>query len=89
MIKQHDHHAGYYLILFLVMTLASIFAYYSRENKQLEMMILVLMASVYILFGVIHHYIIHDLSAKIVIEYIGIGSLGLAISLFVIKGFML
>ena len=90
MIKKYlSHHGKYHLALFCLLTLGVMLAYYTREQKQLEMMVLIAMASVYILFGIIHHYIMHDLSSKIVIEYIAMGSLGLAIALFILKGFML
>lgn len=85
-IKDHGiYHLG--LVLFLI--LWAIFAYYARDNKQLEMMILVSMAALYILWGILHHALMHTLTAKIVVEYIAMASLGLAIALFLIKGFML
>lgn len=80
------HHGKYYLTLLSLMTIGVIFAYYTREDKQLEMIVLITMAIVYILFGIIHHYLIHDFSSKIVIEYVAMGSLGLAIVLFIMKG---
>lgn len=90
MIKKHlKHHGSYHLSLLLVLTLGVVLAYYSRGNKQLEMMVLVGIASAYVLWGVIHHYVMHDLTYKIVIEYIAMASLGLVLALFLIKGFML
>lgn len=88
-LKYIRHHGKYHIALFCMLTLGVILAYYTRDHKQMEVMILVAMASVYILFGVVHHYLMHDLSSKIVIEYIAMGSLGLAVILFVLKGFML
>ncbi len=90
MIRTHiNHHWKYHLALFLILTLGVIFAFYARDDKQLEMMILIGMASIYMLFGIIHHYFMHDLSSKIVIEYIAMGSLGIAIVFFVFRGLML
>lgn len=83
------HHGKYHLAILLILILGVIFAYYTRENKQLEMIVLMSLASIYMLFGIIHHYLTHDLSAKIVIEYIAMGSLGITIALFVLRGFML
>jgi len=90
MIPKYIHHHGKYNIaLFCILTLGVILAYYTRDHKQLEMMVLLGMTSIYILFGIMHHYLMHDLSSKIVIEYIAMGTLGLAIALFVLKGSMI
>jgi hypothetical protein len=90
MIKAHlKHHGTYHIGLILFLLLGIIVTYYAKENKQWEMMILVAMASLYILWGTIHHYLMHDLSSKIVIEYIAMASLGLSIAIFLIKGFAL
>jgi hypothetical protein len=90
MIQKHlQHHGHYHLALFLILLLGVVFAYYAREDKQIEMIILISIASIYMLFGIIHHYLMHDLSAKIVIEYIAMGSLGIAVAFFVFRGKML
>lgn len=90
MIRKHiKHHGKHHLGLVLFLLLSITLAYYSRSNKQLEMIIIVLMVSLYVLWGVVHHAFMHRLTTKIVIEYIAMASLGLTIALFLIKGFML
>jgi hypothetical protein len=90
MIKKHiKTHGHYHISLLLILILGSILAYYSRDNKQFEMMILVGLSFLYVLWGVFHHYTIHDLTPKIVVEYTIMASLGLVVALFLIKGFML
>jgi hypothetical protein len=89
-VKKHlKHHGTYHSGLFLFLFLGIVLAYYAKENKQLEMILMIGMASGYIIWGVIHHYLIHDLTSKIVIEYIALASLGLTIALFLVKGFAL
>lgn len=90
MIHKHlKHHGTYHLSLALLLLLGVIMAYYSKENRQLQMVVIIGMAFVYVGWGVVHHYILHDLSPKIVIEYIAMASLGITIALFLIKGFTL
>ncbi len=90
MIRTHlRHHGKYHLALFLVLVLGVIFAYYAREDKQFEIVVLIGITCVYMLFGIIHHYLMHNLSSKIVIEYVAMGSLGIAIACFVFRGIML
>lgn len=84
--QQHSH---YHLSLALVLILGAVFAYYNKDDKQLLMIILVIISSIYVMWGILHHHLVHDLSPKIVIEYIAMASLGLAVALFLLKGFML
>lgn len=55
-------------------------------DRQAQMMIVVGLGFLYVLIGVIHHLINHDLVAKIVIEYVLIASLGIAAAFFIFKG---
>ncbi len=55
-------------------------------NKQIQMMLVVFGAFVYVLWGIVHHYINHNLKTKIVIEYILIGGLGISAIFFLLKG---
>lgn len=43
------------------------------------------LATVYVLWGIIHHALRRDLHLKIVLEYLGIAILGVAITLSVIN----
>lgn len=90
MIRQHiQEHGRYHLGLLLFFILSIILAYFFRDDKKIEMMILVIMAGIYVLWGILHHLNTHSISTKIVIEYIAMASLGLSIALFLLKGFML
>lgn len=77
----------YHITLILILILGIIGAYYSQGNKQLQAMIIALTIVIYITLALVHHYHKHSLSAKIVLEYISIGSLGLMLVVFFLKGF--
>lgn len=85
MTKNAVSHVGYYISLIAILifgfALASLTPY-----KQLQMAIVILITFFYVIWGILHHLINHDLSAKIVVEYILIGSLGLSVILFLLKG---
>ncbi|MCX6782511.1 MAG: hypothetical protein NTZ20_00740 [Candidatus Levybacteria bacterium] len=86
MIKHSEHHIGYYISLFLIFIFSTIIMLNFSQNKQIQASIIVLTAFSYVLFGIIHHKVMHDLTSKIVIEYILIGSLGISVVIFFITG---
>lgn len=50
------------------------------------MLAVVITSLFYVGWGILHHFVHHDLNAKIVVEYVLIGSLGMTVVLFIIKG---
>ena len=40
----------------------------------------------YMILGILHHFVNHELTAKIMVEYILIGALGISIVFFIIVG---
>lgn len=83
--KFHDHLA-YYISLILILGLGFLGAFLASPDRQLQMSIVVLTTFSYVGFGLLHHLISHDLNLKIVIEYVLIGSLGLSLIFFLMKG---
>ena len=81
------HHLTYYGVIAIVMVL-SIFSLLSAPSKQLQLLIVSVTTIFYILLAAIHHYIHHSLNAKIVVEYVLIGSLGLTVFTFVLSSFL-
>ena len=79
-------HLGYYIALFIMFILATILILQFSFSKQLQMVTVVTTVLLYIIFGIVHHKENHDLTAKIVIEYVLIGSLGMVIVSFLLKG---
>ena len=82
--KQHAKtHFVYHFSLASILALG-FFAFILTPDRKLEVA-LITFAS-YVIWGLVHHYINHDLMPKIVIEYILIGLLGTSIILFMLRG---
>ena len=78
-IKKHFLHYLVYLVVFCAgLTLVFV----ARGNAHLQAMYLMMMAFVYFLWAMVHHYIHHELHPRVVIEYILIVVLGAVIILF-------
>lgn len=75
-IKTHTLH---YLILITILTIGfgSVFVFSEKRNAQF--LLGGLTAVLYVLWGVIHHYMEDDLNLKIVIEYTLIAALSVTI----------
>ncbi len=86
MFKKINEHVAYYISLIAIFALGIFLMSLATPNKQLQMLIFVIMAFFYVIWGVLHHFINHELSSKIVVEYILIGTLGVAIMFFLLKG---
>ncbi len=79
-------HLLYYLSLIGILTVGLLLIYNSSGDKNSQMIIVVGMSNAYLVFGVVHHLLNHDLVAKIVIEYVLIAMLGIAAALFIFRG---
>lgn len=86
---QFTKHFTYYIILISILLLGTFLAINLSFNKQLQMMAIVLTALLYAGGGIFHHALHHDLSTKIVVEYVLMGSLGITIVAFLLKGSLL
>lgn len=86
MFKKINEHVAYYISLIAIFALGIFLISSVTPNKQLQMLIFVIMAFFYVIWGVLHHFINHELSSKIVVEYVLIGTLGVAIMFFLLKG---
>ena len=79
-------HIVYYISLFAVLTLGMFIALKMSYNKQTQLLVVVITTFFYVVLGIIHHKANHDLSTKIVIEYVLIGSLAMTIIAFLLRG---
>jgi hypothetical protein len=89
MIEKIRSHIGHYIVLLLILGLGFVMAVLASPNKQLQLVAMVMTTFFYIAWGILHHLINHDLTAKIVIEYVLIGSFGLSAVFFILKGGLL
>ncbi len=76
----------YYISLSLILFAGLLLAYYVGYDRQLQLLIIIDTVFLYIGWGILHHHINHDLTSKIVIEYVLMGSFGLTIMMFLLRG---
>lgn len=86
MTEKNRQHLYYYISLFIVLALGIILAMQTSYNRSLQMTIIIITTLFYVGGGIIHHLLHHDLSPKIVIEYVLMGAMGISIILFLLKG---
>ncbi|MBI2614016.1 MAG: hypothetical protein HYW62_04570 [Candidatus Levybacteria bacterium] len=83
MLTKFYKHSLYYVFLVVILSLGFLLTQ-NNSNKTFQIGVVVVTTFFYVLWGIMHHLINHDLSIKIVIEYILIGSFGLAIIFFLL-----
>lgn len=83
--KKEDH-ILYYFSMIGVVIFGLVLMLNFSPNRNLQIITLFGISIVYVLFGITHHLLNHDLVLKIVIEYVLIASLGIAAAFFIYKG---
>lgn len=84
MLKRISEHTFYYISLVAILSLSFLLAY-SSTDRGFQIGVIIATTFFYVLWGILHHLMNHDLHAKIVIEYILIGAFGLAVIFFVLS----
>ncbi len=84
MFARLSKHSAYYASLIVILTLGFLLAYNS-SNRSFQIGAVIVTTFFYVLWGIMHHLINHDLNVKIVIEYILIGLFGLTIIFFLLS----
>lgn len=84
--KDLKKHTIYYLSLVLILGLGALFFFQASYDRQLQLYILLIMFLFYFVFGMAHHFANHDLSIKIVVEYLLMGGIGVSLVLLLMKG---
>lgn len=79
------NHVGYYISLFLILFFGFLIAYNSSD-KEFQLLVAVMTAFIYVVWGILHHLINHELTPTIVLEYTLMGALGISIVFFLLKG---
>lgn len=77
-------HSWYYAGLVSVALLGLIVLVMSSFDRTMQMSVVVLLSFFYVVWGLLHHYMHHDLHAKIVLEYVLMGVLGVSIAFFIL-----
>ena len=84
--KKLKKHIGYYLSLLIIFSVGFLLTIFVAPNLNLQKITISSTIVAYVFWGIFHHYINHELTRRIMIEYILIGSLGLSILFFLIEG---
>lgn len=77
-------HIGYYASLVIILALGFLLISTDNASRSFQIGVAIATTFFYVLWGMIHHLINHDLNMKIVIEYILIGAFGLTIIFFLL-----
>lgn len=84
MLKRISEHAVYYASLITMLGLSFLLVYASSD-RNFQIGVIASTTFFYVLWGILHHLMNHDLHTKIVIEYILIGIFGLTIIFFLLS----
>lgn len=83
--EQIKKHSLYYFSLFLVFSIGIALFFQMSQDRQAQLTILTILTLFYILYGILHHLVNHDLNIKIVVEYLLIGGVGVSLVLLFFK----
>ncbi len=86
MSKYRKKHVVYYLFLFFLLAIGVFLGFETKYDRQLQIDAVLLLSLAYATWGILHHMLHHDLTLKIVIEYVLMGLLGVAVTLLLLKG---
>lgn len=79
------YHTGYYVSLGILMFLCLTLLLKSYRIPEYKTIIIFMTAFLYAFWGIAHHIIDHDISLKVVIEYVLIAALGIALLLLIVN----
>lgn len=82
----HKKHITYYTLLFVLLSISMVFVLQNTSDKRIQMTALVLTGFIYTIAGILHHIAEHNLTTKIMVEYVLMGSLGILILLLFFRG---
>lgn len=88
MIPDVKKHKIYYASLWIVIGLGILAFINASYNRTLQGAIVVAMTVFYVSLAIAHHVIHHNGSAKIVVEYLLVGSLVIAVFLFLFQSLL-
>jgi len=86
MYQKLKKHFGYYLSLLAILLLGLVLILLASPNIKLQSLVISLTVFFYVLWGVLHHFINHELTLRIMVEYVLIGALGISVIFFMMLG---
>ena len=82
MMKNIHKHFWHYLVYFLIFGGGLSLLLFTKGNSSLQAMSIIMIAFLYFLWSMVHHYVHHQLHPRVVVEYILIVMLGTILILF-------
>lgn len=76
----------YYIALIMMSGLSIFLVEKLNFSKQEQFLVVVFLGFFYALWGVLHHVLHHSLRLRIMLEYIAFAMLGIAVTVFILKG---
>jgi hypothetical protein len=77
-------HFEFYFSFLLIQIIGFSLVMLNAHNKNIQFILIILTSAIYALWSILHQYIHHNLTAKIVVEYVLIGVLGVSVSMFLL-----
>ena len=82
MIKNFQKHFTHYLVYLVIFCGGLALLVATKGNTKVQALSVLLIAFLYFLWSMVHHYVHHQLHVKVVVEYILIVTLGTVLILF-------
>lgn len=79
-------HSIYYFAVGLILFLGFSMVVLASPNRQQQAASVIVTSILYVVIGVVHHQIDHDINFKVVIEYIAVGIFAIASLTFLLLG---
>lgn len=79
-------HIAYYVSFLLIMGAGISAVFLSQGDKNLQLDFVLMLAGAYLIWGILHHFIHHSVTLRLVIEYIVVACLGVAVIFFLFNG---
>lgn len=80
------NHIVHYLIILAIVVFGIFGSTLFVADKGVQTVWVIAVAILYLCYGVLHHYLVHDLTAKIVVEYVLVAFLVVSLFVFVRGG---
>lgn len=80
------NHIPHYIVLALISIIIVVSRLVFTFDQNLLIQALFIIAFIYVIWGIIHHWLDHDLTFKIMVEYILIAAIAMLAGIIAIKG---
>lgn len=85
MSKIFRQHAEYYITLLFILIFAVFLLLHGQSSKTLSFFIAVILTCSYIIWGILHHFLHHGVSIRVMLEYFLIGVIGFLLMALILQ----